>query len=98
MAQDNLFRSLHRDPIDRQHLIDDAKYSIESRLDGVAAFNGNIAVQDLLQDLGIRDETLTFADELFEPSLCVRLMGVRRPDKIHRDVRIHQNHGWGPLL
>jgi hypothetical protein len=59
------------------------------RLDGVAAIDGDVAMQDLLQHLSIGDEALPLADQPFEQSLCVALVRVRRTDQIHGDIRIH---------
>jgi len=55
-------------------------------LDGIAAVDGDIPVQDLLQDLGIRNQALSVADKIFEQSLRVGLVRVRRADQIHWDI------------
>ena len=77
MPQDNLLGTLGGGPRNVKHLIDDAKQSVERRLDGVPAVNGDVPMQDLLQDLGVGNEALAIIDQLFEPSLCVALVGVR---------------------
>ena len=56
MSQDNLLGPLCRSAINRQHLVDDAEQGVECRLDGVSPINGDIAVHNLLQHLGIGDE------------------------------------------
>ena len=96
MSQDNLFGTLGGGPRNVKHLIDDAEQSVERRLDGVPAVDGDVPMQDLLQDLGVGDEALAVIDQLFEQSLCVALVGVRRAHEIHGDVRIDQNHGCAP--
>ncbi len=96
MSQDNLLGTLGGGPRNVKHLIDDAEQSVERRLDGVPAIDGDVPMQDLLQDLGVGDEALAVIDQLFEPSLCVTLVGVRRAHEIHGDVRINQNHGCAP--
>jgi len=93
MSQDNLLGTLGGGPRDVKHLIDDAQQSVKRRLDGVPAVDGDIPMQDLLQDLGVGDEALAVSDQLFQQSLCVTLVGMRRAHEIHRDVRINQNHG-----
>src|ERR1700674_1878563 len=98
VPQHNLFGALHCNPINGQDLIDDAKQGIESGLNGVAALNRHVAVQDLLQNLGIRDETLPLANELFKPSLRVGLVNMSSAHKVHGDIRVDQNHGLVPTL
>lgn len=78
--------------IDRQHLIDDRQERIERRLDGVGSSNCPVSMQDLLQDLGVGDEQFTICDEPLEPLLRVDLVGVDRPDQVHRDVRVDEYH------
>ena len=56
VADDDLACLLNDVEIDRQHLIDDLEHDLEARLDGVASVDGHIAVEDLLQDLGVGDE------------------------------------------
>ena len=93
MAEDNLLGTLDGGPRDVKHLIDDAQQSVECRLDGISAVNGDVAMQDLLQYLGVGDEALATIDQLLEQALSVALVGVRRAHQIHGDVRIDQNHG-----
>jgi hypothetical protein len=58
MAQDDDPRSLDGGAVDGEDFIDEAEERIERRLDGVAAIDGHVAMEDLLQDLGIRDQPL----------------------------------------
>ncbi len=97
MSQDNLFRALGNRPIDSKHFIDDTEQGVKSRLDGVAAVDRNVAVQDLLKHFSIRNQALAVADQLLEPSLRVALVRVRRAHEIHWDVGIDQNHGCAPV-
>jgi hypothetical protein len=66
MPEYNLLRALCDDPIDSQDLIDNPKQSIERWLNGFAAVDGRVPVQDLLQHLGIGNETLALTDQHFE--------------------------------
>jgi hypothetical protein len=66
ISQDNLFGTLRGGPGDVKHLIDDAEQSVERRLDGIPAVDGDVPMQDLLQDLGVGDEALALIDQLFE--------------------------------
>jgi len=97
MPQHNLFRTLDHSPINRQHLIDDAKQRVECWLDGIAAVDRDVAVQNFLQHFGIGNQALALADQLFEQSLRVALVRVRRAHEIHRDVGVDENHGCAPV-
>ena len=55
MSQDYLLGSLGGGPRNVKHLIDDTEQSVERRLDGVPAVDGDVPMQDLLQDLGVSD-------------------------------------------
>jgi hypothetical protein len=59
ISEDDLFGSLDYCLINSQHLVHYAKQGVESRLNGIAAINGNVTMQNFLQDLGIRYQTLT---------------------------------------
>lgn len=86
VPHDNLFRAFRRGAINRQHLIGDAKQSVKGGLDGIAAVDGDVPVQDLLQDLGICNQALSVANKMFEQSLRVGLVRVRSADQIHWDI------------
>jgi hypothetical protein len=58
MSQDNHFGTLGGGPRKHKHLIDDPKQSVERRLDGVPAVDGDVPMQHLLQDLGVGREAL----------------------------------------
>ena len=66
MSQDNLLGTLGGGSRNVKHLIDDAEQSVERRLDGVPAVNGDVPMQDLLQNLSVGDEALAVIDQLFE--------------------------------
>lgn len=86
MAEDNLLGALRGGLINVQHLIDDAQQGIEGRLDGVPAVDRNVAMQNLLQNLGVGHKPLALRDQLLEQPLRVALMGVRRAYEIHGDI------------
>ena len=86
MPHNNLFRKFRRGPINRQHLIGDAEQSVKGGLDGISPVYGDIPVQDLLQDFGIRNQALSFADEIFEQPLRVGLVRMGRANQIHWDI------------
>ena len=89
----NLFRALGGDPVHGQYLIGDAQQNIECGLDGIAPVYGHIAMQDLLQYLGICDKALPVADQVFEQALCVGLVRMGSPNEVHGDIRVDQNQG-----
>jgi hypothetical protein len=76
IPQDNLFRALCDRPINRQHLIHYAKQSVERGLDCVATVDSDVTVQDLLENLGVRNQTPALADHFFEQSSRVALVGM----------------------
>src|SRR6267143_45959 len=96
MPHDNFLCALGCGQINGQHLVGNTEQGVERRLDGVPTIDSDVAVQYLLQDLGIRNQALSIANQLFEQSLRVGLVRMRRANEIHRNVRIDQNHGWVP--
>ena len=80
VPKDNLLCTLGSAPINRQHLIDNSKERIKRWLDCVATIDCNVAMQDLLQHFGIRNQALPVTDQLLEPSLRVALVRMRSAD------------------
>jgi hypothetical protein len=66
ISQDDLFGTLGGGLRNVKHLIDNLEQSVECRLDGVPAVDGDVPMQDLLQDLSIGDKALAVIDQLFE--------------------------------
>ena len=66
IPQYNLFRKLCDRPINSQDLIHDAEQSVEHGLDCVATVDSDVAVQDLLENLGVRNQALALGDHFFE--------------------------------
>lgn len=98
MAQEDFFRAFGRSSIDGHNLIHDSEQGIERRLNGVTPVDCDVAMQNFLEHLGIRHESLPITDDFFQRSLRVNLVRMGRSDEIHRNVRIHQNHGWESAL
>lgn len=96
-AQDNFLGTLSNSAINRQDLINYPEECVERRLNSIMAADGDIAVQNLLKDLGIGHQSLAIANQSFKQSLRVALVGMRRTHQIHRNVRINQNHGRTPV-
>jgi hypothetical protein len=89
----DLFRALGGGPVYGQHLIGNAKQSVECGLDGITPVYSHIAVKDFLQDLRIRNQALAVANQVFQQPLRVGLVWMWRADQIHRDIRVDQNQG-----
>src|SRR5258706_15911367 len=93
IPQDNLFRALCDRPINMQHLIHYAKKSVERRLDCVAAVDSDVTVKDLLDTLGVRNQTRAIADDFFEQWSRVALVGMGSAKQVHGNILVDQNHG-----
>src|SRR6266481_1528262 len=92
----NLFRALGCGPVDGQHLVGDAKQSVKCRLDRIAPVYRHVAVQDLLQDLGICNQPLAVTNKALQQSLGIGLVRMGRANEVHRDIRVDQNQLWVP--
>jgi hypothetical protein len=55
-------------------------------LDSIAAIYSGIPMQYLLENLGICNQALSVGDEIFEQSLSVDLVRMRRADEVHGDI------------
>src|SRR5207245_6776781 len=66
--------------------------AVEGRLAGIAAADGNVAVEDLLECLDIGDKSLPLAHQPFQDPPCVVLVRVVGPDQVHRNIGIDQDH------
>ena len=97
MPKDNLFCAFRGGLIYWENLIDYAEQGIECRLNSIAAVDSSVAMQDLLQYLGIGNQSLALADQLFEQPLRVAFVGMVSAHQVHRIVRIDQNQDYGPV-
>ena len=88
----NHFRALKDGTVYGQYFIDDTENRIKGRLNGIAAIDGNIAVQYLLKHFGIGYQTLAVAKQLFHQALRVDFMWVGRADQVHRNIGIDKDH------
>ena len=61
VTEDNPLRALQDGATDSQYVVDDTEQSIKCWLNGVTAIDGNVTVQNLLEDFGIGDETFACA-------------------------------------
>jgi len=76
MSEDDLLGALRGRLIDRQNLIHDAEQSRVGGLNCIPAVDSDVAVQYLLQDLGVGNEALAIAHQPFEQSLGIGFVGV----------------------
>jgi hypothetical protein len=53
-------------------------------------------MEDLLQDLGVGDETLSIGHRTFNQPLGVNLARMWRAHEVHRDVGIDEDHPARP--
>ena len=59
VTEHNLLGAFCNGPVHWQYLIDNAKRSVECRLDGIATIDRHVAMQYLLQHLCVCDEALS---------------------------------------
>ena len=78
------------------HRIDDSEQSVERRLNSVLTFDCRVAVQNLLQYLGIGNEAPALSNAAFEQPLGIDLVRMGRAHQVHRDVGVDQDQGPEP--
>jgi hypothetical protein len=66
IPQNNLLCTLHHGFVNRRHLIYYTEQCVKSRLNCVAAIDGDLPVQDFPQNLGIGNKTLTVGDQFLK--------------------------------
>ncbi len=96
MASEDLPRILDVGKFDREHLFRQRSENVPRIPDRFQPPYGRVAVEDLLEHLGIGHESLTGSDQVFELSLGGELEGMGRPDQVHRDVGVEEDHEAGP--
>ena len=85
-SEDDLTGALHVGRGDGEHFIDNTEQRIERRLNRVSPLNGDVSMEDLLQDLRVCYEPPSVEHAALEELLRVRLVGVRSTHEVHRDV------------
>jgi hypothetical protein len=81
--------------LNREDLVGDSEDGIEGGLDRVAPADGDVPMEDLLKHFRIRDEPLRPGKTPFQHLLGILFVRVWRPDQVHRDVRIEEDHRGG---
>jgi hypothetical protein len=77
---------------DRVDDVDEVLQGIERAIDVVETPDRLVAMQDLLQDLGIGTQRLIRRDGLLQEPPSALFVGMRTADEVHRDVRVDQDH------
>mgnify|MGYP007034356044 CR=1 FL=1 len=95
-AKEEGFGPFHLGELDGENVVDDPAERVERRLDRVAPVEVAVATENLLKHLGAGDQLLAIGDGPLEEPLGVDLVGVGRPDQVHRDVRVDEDHGVRP--
>jgi hypothetical protein len=95
--QENLFRTFCEGPVNSQHLIHHAEQSVERGLDCVAAVDNDLAVQDFLENLGVRKQAVALVNHFLQRSSREALVRMRSAHQIHGNIRVDQNHGCAPV-
>ena len=62
------------------------------RLDGIAAVDRHVPMQNFLEHFRVRHQSLAIGDGVLEDSLGIDFPSVRAADEVHRDVRIDEDH------
>jgi len=78
--------------IDREDLVDNTQEGIERRLDGIAAVDRHVPMQNFLEHFRVRHQSLAIGDGVLENSLGIDFPSVRAADKVHRDVGVDEDH------
>jgi hypothetical protein len=77
--------------LDRQHFVDYFQRNLKRRPDGFTPVHRGVAVEDLLQHFGVRDQTLPRCNQTLQDDLRFRFVRMRSPDQIHGNVGVHQD-------
>ena len=91
MRQQNVFGTFRCCLFDGEHGVDNPEERIERLLNGVAAADRCVAVQNLLKYFGVTDQTGSCADKMLQQSLRVGLVRMRCAHEIHRDIGIDED-------
>jgi len=92
LSQDDVLRPLEVAKLDRKNLIDDSQKRIESRLNRVSSADGDVAVENFLKCLRVRNQALLIGKTFFQDLPGLSLVRMSRPDQVHRDIRIDEDH------
>ena len=92
IPEDDRLGAIDSAEIDREHLVDNTEEGIERRLDGIAAVNRHVPMQNFLEHFRVCHQSLAIGDGVLEESLGIPLPSVRAADEIHRDIRIDEDH------
>lgn len=92
LSEHDVLRSFEVLELDREDLIDDSQERIESRLNCVSPIDGDVSMENFLKCLGVRDQALFLGKTPSQDFLGITLVRMSRPDQVHRDIRIDEDH------
>ena len=96
VADDDLAGRGHGLESDRQYLVYHLEYQVEAGLYRVAAADGDKTVENLLQHLGVSDQSAALGDRSFKESTGVHFVRVLGAHEVHGDVGVDQDHTPAP--
>ena len=76
---------------DREDLFDRTQDRVEGGLDGIPAIEGDIPVEDFLENLGISDQSLAGAEGRFQQLTRPCLVRMGGTDQVHRNIRVDED-------
>jgi hypothetical protein len=94
IPEDHRFRTIDGTEIDREDLVDNTREGIERRLDGIAALDRHVPVQNFLEHFRVCHQPLATGDGVLKDSLGAHCPSVGAGDAIHRDVGTDEDHAW----
>ena len=80
--------------LNRVNLVHDLQRYSYRGINRITPVNRIIAMQNLLEYFGIGHQAFAFGDQALQKDLGFRLMRMRRPDQVHRNVGIDKDHAW----
>ena len=92
IPEDDRLGAIDSAEIDRENLVDNTEDGIERRLDGIAAVDRHVPMQNFLKYFRVCHQSLAIGDGVLEDSLGIDFPSVRGADEVHRDVGIDEDH------
>ncbi len=92
MAEEHGTCAIDRLEIDREHFVHQTQERVESGLNGVAPSYRSVSMQNFLEYLGIRHQTLLIGDAALENLLSVALVRVGGTHEVHGNVGVYEDH------
>jgi hypothetical protein len=81
--------------LDRMDDVDDAEQGLERGVDELGTPDRRVAMEDLLEHLGIGAQDLPARDGILEQAPRPHLLRLISADQVHRDAGVDEDHGIG---